>query len=81
MSEARLPVVFGTDQAGSVRAAQLAGLGVAARAVFRQRPVTLAGGTDGRPTDGADSGVAADAPQGALVPAGPGRRRKGYGSY
>ena len=48
MSEAWLHVVFGTDQAGSALAAQLAGLGLAVRAVSRHRPVTLAGG----PTDG-----------------------------
>ena len=41
MSEARLHVVSGTGQAGSALAAQLAGLGVAVRAVSRHRPVTL----------------------------------------
>jgi hypothetical protein len=49
MGEARLHVVSGTDQAGSALAAQLAGLGVAIRAVSRHRPVTLAGGLTGGP--------------------------------
>jgi predicted dinucleotide-binding enzyme len=35
MGEARLHVVFGTGQAGSALAAQLAGLGVAVRVVSR----------------------------------------------
>jgi hypothetical protein len=43
MSEARLHVVFGTDQAGSALAAQLSGPSVAVRAVSRHRPVTPAG--------------------------------------
>ena len=49
MSEAGLHVVFGTDQAGSALAAQLAGLCVAVQAVSRHWPVTLAGGPAGGP--------------------------------
>lgn len=67
MGEARLHVVFGTGQAGSALAAQLAGLGVAIRAVSRHRPVTLAGGTDWRAADAADPEVGADAAKGASV--------------
>jgi hypothetical protein len=64
MDEARLHVVFGTGQAVSVLAPQLAGPGVAVRAVSRHRPVTLAGGIDWR---AAEAEVAADAAKGASV--------------
>ena len=73
MSEARLPVVLGTDQAGSVLAAQLAGLGVAVQAVSWHRLVTLAGGTDWRAADAADPEVA----EGASVPARPSEKEEG----
>jgi hypothetical protein len=61
MGEARLHVVFGAGQAGRALVAQLAGPGVAVRAVSRHWPVTLAGGIDWRPADAADPEVAPDA--------------------
>jgi hypothetical protein len=67
MDEARLHVVFGTGQAVSVLAAQLAGPGVAVRAVSRHRPVTLAGGIDWRAAEAEVAEVAADAAKGASV--------------
>ncbi len=42
MGEDRLHVVFGTGEVGRALAAHLAGLGVAVRAVSRNRPATLA---------------------------------------
>jgi hypothetical protein len=67
MGEARLHVVFGAGQAGRALVAQLAGPGVAVRAVSRHWPVTLAGGIDWRAADAADPEVAADAARGAWV--------------
>jgi uncharacterized protein YbjT (DUF2867 family) len=67
MDEARLPVVFGTGQAGSALVARLAGLGFAVRAVSRHRPVTLAGGIDWRAADAARPEGAADAANAASV--------------
>ena len=48
MGEARLHVVSGTDQAGSALAAELAGLGVAFRAVSWHWAVTLGDWLAGR---------------------------------
>jgi nucleoside-diphosphate-sugar epimerase len=67
MGEDRLHVVFGTGQVGSALAAHLAGLGIAVRAVSRQRPATLAGGVDWRAADVTDPEAAADAAKGASV--------------
>jgi nucleoside-diphosphate-sugar epimerase len=67
MGEDRLHVVFGTGQVGSALAAHLAGLGIAVRAVSRQRPATLAGGIDWRAADVTDPEAAADAAKGASV--------------
>jgi nucleoside-diphosphate-sugar epimerase len=67
MAEDRLHVVFGTGQVGSALAAQLAGLGVAVRAVSRHRPAVLAGGVDWRAADAADPEAATDAAKGASV--------------
>jgi uncharacterized protein YbjT (DUF2867 family) len=66
MGEDRLHVVFGTGQVGSALAAQLAGLGIAVRAVSRHRPAALAG-VDWRAADAADPEAAADAAKGASV--------------
>lgn len=55
------------DGPGRKFSAQLAGVGVAVRAVSRHRPVTLAGGTDWRAAGAADRGVAAGAAKGASV--------------
>ena len=67
MGEDRLHVVFGTGQVGSALAAHLAGLGIAVRAVSRNRPATLAGGIDWRAADVTDPEAAADAAKGASV--------------
>jgi len=67
MGEDRLHVVFGTGQVGSALAAHLAGLGLAVRAVSRNRPATLAGGIDWRVADVTDPEAAADAAKGASV--------------
>ena len=67
MGEARLQVVFGTGQVGSVLAAHLAGLGMAVRAVSRHRPPALAGGTDWWAADVTDPEAAVDAAKGASV--------------
>ena len=67
MSENGVHVVFGTGQVGTSLAAQLAGAGVAVRAVSRHRPDTLAGGVDWRGADVADPEAAADAAKGASV--------------
>jgi nucleoside-diphosphate-sugar epimerase len=65
MGEALLHVVFGTGQVGNALAAQLAGLGVAVRAVSRHRPAELAGGTDWRAAVVTGPQAAADAAKGA----------------
>jgi predicted dinucleotide-binding enzyme len=69
MNEARLRVVFGMGQAGSALAAQLAGLGVAVRAVSRSGRCPGTGrslwGTGWRTTDAADPEVAANAAKSA----------------
>jgi nucleoside-diphosphate-sugar epimerase len=67
MGENRPHVVFGTGQVGSALVAHLAGLGVAVRAVSRNRPRALAGGADWRAADAADPEAAADAAKGASV--------------
>jgi nucleoside-diphosphate-sugar epimerase len=67
MGENRLHVVFGTGQVGSALVAHLAGLGVAVRAVSRNRPRALADGVDWRAADAADAEAAADAAKGAAV--------------
>jgi len=67
MGEDRPHVVFGTGQVGSALAAHLAGLGIAVRAVSRNRPATLAGGIDWRAADVTDPEAAADAAKGASV--------------
>jgi nucleoside-diphosphate-sugar epimerase len=67
MSEDRLHVVFGTGQVGSALVAHLAGLGVAVRAVSRNRPPALAADADWRAADAADPEAAADAAKGASV--------------
>ena len=64
MGEARLHVVFGTCRRFP---AQLAGVGVAVRAVSRNRPVMRAGGTDWRAAGAADREVAAGAAKGASL--------------
>src|SRR6202042_380081 len=66
MGEDRLHVGFGPGQVGSARAAHLAGLGIAVRAVSRHRPPALAG-VDWRPADAADPEAAADAAKGGSV--------------
>jgi nucleoside-diphosphate-sugar epimerase len=67
MGENRLHVVFGTGQVGSALVAHLAGLGVAVRAVSRNRPRALADGIDWRAADAVDAEAAADAAKGAAV--------------
>jgi uncharacterized protein YbjT (DUF2867 family) len=67
MSEDRLHVVFGTGQVGSALVAHLAGLGVAVRAVSRNRPPALAADAEWRAADAADPEAAADAAKGASV--------------
>jgi nucleoside-diphosphate-sugar epimerase len=67
MSEEPLHVVFGTGQVGSALAAHLTGLGVAVRAVSRDRPRALADGADWRAADAADPEAAAGAAKGASV--------------
>ena len=67
MGEDRLHVVFGTGQVGSALTAHLAGQGIAVRAVSRNRPAALAGGSDWRAADVNDPEVAADAAKGASV--------------
>jgi len=67
MGEDRLHVVFGTGQVGSALTAHLAGQGIAVRAVSRNRPPGLAGGSDWRAADASDPEVAADAANGASV--------------
>ena len=67
MGEDRLHVVFGTGQVGSALAAHLTGLGLAVRAVSRDRPRALAGGADWRAADVTDPEAAADAAKGASV--------------
>ena len=67
MVETGLHVVFGTGQVGNALAAQLAGLGVAVRAVSRHRPPELADGVDWRAADVTDPQAATDAAKGASV--------------
>jgi nucleoside-diphosphate-sugar epimerase len=67
MGEDRLHVVFGTGQVGSALTAHLARQGIAVRAVSRNRPPSLAGGSDWRAADVTDPEVAADAAKGASV--------------
>jgi nucleoside-diphosphate-sugar epimerase len=67
MDEDRLHVVFGTGQVGSALIAHLARQGTAVRAVSRNRPLALAGGSDWRAADVNDPEVAADAAKGASV--------------
>ncbi|HEV2239483.1 MAG TPA: NAD-dependent epimerase/dehydratase family protein [Streptosporangiaceae bacterium] len=67
MGEDRLHVVFGTGQVGSALVAHLAGLGVAVRAVSRNRPAMLADGADWRAADVTDPEAATDAAKGASV--------------
>jgi nucleoside-diphosphate-sugar epimerase len=67
MGEDRLHVVFGTGQVGSALTAHLARQGIAVRAVSRNRPPALAGGSDWRAADVNDPEVAADAAKGASV--------------
>ena len=67
MGEERLQVVFGTGQVGSALAAHLGGMGIAVRAVSRNRPPVLADGVDWRPADVTDPKAAADAAKGASV--------------
>jgi nucleoside-diphosphate-sugar epimerase len=67
MGEDRLHVVFGTGQVGSALTAHLARLGIAVRAVSRNRPPALADGSDWRAADVNDPEVAADAAKGASV--------------
>ena len=54
MGEERLHVVFGTGQVGSALAAHLGAMGIAARAVSRNRPRVLADGVDWRAADVTD---------------------------
>jgi nucleoside-diphosphate-sugar epimerase len=63
----RLHVVFGTGQVGSALVAHLASMGLAVRAVSRNRPAALAGGIDWRAADVSDPEAAADAAKGASV--------------
>ncbi len=67
MAEERLHVVFGTGQVGSALVARLAGLGVAVRAVSRNRPPALAPDADWRTADVTDHEAATDAAKGASV--------------
>jgi nucleoside-diphosphate-sugar epimerase len=67
MGEDRLHIVFGTGQVGSALAARLAELGLAVRAVSRNRPATLADGVDWRAADVSDPEAATDAAKGAAV--------------
>ena len=67
MGEERPHVVFGTGQVGSALAAHLGGMGIAVRAVSRNRPPTLADGVDWRPADVTDPEAATDAAKGASV--------------
>jgi nucleoside-diphosphate-sugar epimerase len=67
MAEERLHVVFGTGQVGSALVAHLAGLGVAVRAVSRNRPPSLARDADWRTADVTDHEAATDAAKGASV--------------
>jgi nucleoside-diphosphate-sugar epimerase len=67
MAEERLHVVFGTGQVGSALVAHLAGLGVAVRAVSRNRPTALARDADWRTADVTDHEAATDAAKGASV--------------
>jgi nucleoside-diphosphate-sugar epimerase len=67
MGEERLHVVLGTGQVGSALAAHLGAMGIAARAVSRNRPRALADGVDWRAADVTDPEAAADAAKGASV--------------
>ena len=67
MGEDRLHVVFGAGQVGSALTAHLAGQGIAVRAVSRNRPSALPGGSDWRAADASDPEVAAGAARGASV--------------
>ncbi len=67
MGEERLHVVFGTGQVGSALAAHLGAMGIAARAVSRNRPRALADGVDWRAADVTDPEAAAGAAKGASV--------------
>jgi nucleoside-diphosphate-sugar epimerase len=67
MGEEQLHVVFGTGQVGSALAAHLTGMGLAVRAVSRDRPRALADGADWRAADVTDPEAAADAAKGASV--------------
>ena len=67
MGEERLHVVFGTGQVGSALAAHLGAMGIAARAVSRNRPRALANGVDWRAADVTDPEAAAGAAKGASV--------------
>jgi nucleoside-diphosphate-sugar epimerase len=67
VGEDRLHVVFGTGQVGRALAAHLVRLGLAVRAVSRQRPPALDGGVEWRPADATDPEAARDAAKGASV--------------
>jgi nucleoside-diphosphate-sugar epimerase len=67
MGEDQLHVVFGTGQVGSALTAHLARQGIAVRAVSRNRPLALAGGSDWLAADVNDPDAAADAAKGASV--------------
>jgi nucleoside-diphosphate-sugar epimerase len=62
-----LHVVFGAGQVGRALVARLAEMGVAVRAVSRNRPDALPDGADWRGADAADPVAAADAASGAAV--------------
>ena len=67
MSSPPLHVVFGAGQVGRELAAQLARLGLAVRAVSRNRPAELPDGVDWRAADASDLEAAAAAAEGASV--------------
>ena len=67
MTEQSLQVVFGAGQVGRAVANRLAGLGIAVRAVSRQKPANLAVGVDWRSADLTDAQAAIDAAKGASV--------------
>jgi nucleoside-diphosphate-sugar epimerase len=67
MSANQLHVVFGTGQVGRALSAELAGRGLAVRAVSRTEPADLPDGVDWRRADASDPSAAVEAAAGASV--------------
>jgi uncharacterized protein YbjT (DUF2867 family) len=67
VSEDPLHVVFGAGQVGRALSARLAAMGLAVRAVSRNRPADLGDRIEWRAADASDPTVAADAATGASV--------------